>query len=139
MIDKARQAVSALEMSAVKDMSVEKAEELRETVYQSLDQAEKFENLMSKHNIKSVEELEHIILNNATGEQSFSDFVKYNVKPFLTKKVNFQTLIPIIEKGWTWEDYMDEENDRNTGGKQFADERLTKIEFDLLKEWLCRE
>ena len=46
MIDKARQAVSALEMSAVKDMSVEKAEELRGIVYQSLDNAEKNKTIL---------------------------------------------------------------------------------------------
>ena len=100
---------------------------------------DRLEDLMEKYNINSVEELEHIILNNATGEQSFNDFIRYNVKPFLIKRVNFQTLIPIIEKGWTWEDYMDEENDRNTGGKQFADEQLTEIEFNLIRGFLSRE
>lgn len=45
-MNKARQAVSALEMSAVKDMSVEKAEELREIVYQVLDQSEKNEKVL---------------------------------------------------------------------------------------------
>lgn len=34
------------------------------------------EDIMEKYGINSAEELEHIILNNATGEQSFKDYIK---------------------------------------------------------------
>ena len=55
------------------------------------------------------------------------------------KRVNFQTFTSILEKGWSYEDYIDEENDRNTGGKQFANECLTEMEFNLIKRWLGDE
>ena len=52
------------------------------------------------------------------------------------KKVDVRAFIEILEKGWTWEQYMEEENDKNTGGHQFSNDRLTQEEYDLLKEVL---
>lgn len=52
------------------------------------------------------------------------------------KMVDARALIEILEDEWTWEQYMDEEDDRNTGGHQFSRDRLTKNEFDLLREVL---
>ena len=51
-----------------------------------------------------------------------------------TKRVDVRAFIEILEKGWTWEQYMEEENDENTGGHQFSNDRLTQEEFNLLKE-----
>lgn len=52
------------------------------------------------------------------------------------KRVDVRALIEILEDEWTWEQYMDEEDDRNTGGHQFSNYRLTQEEYDLLKEVL---
>lgn len=52
------------------------------------------------------------------------------------KMVDARALIEILEDEWTWEQYMDEEDDRNTGGHQFSRDRLTQEEYDLLKEVL---
>ena len=50
------------------------------------------------------------------------------------KRVNTRALIEILEDKWTWEQYIDEEDDINTGGHQFSRDRLTQEEYDLLKE-----
>lgn len=47
---------------------------------------------------------------------------------------NFKELI--IRRNWTYEQYLDEENDSNTSGYQFAYKLLTQEEFDLLNEAL---
>ena len=52
------------------------------------------------------------------------------------KRVDTRALIEILEEEWTWEQYMDEEDDANTGGHQFSRDRLTQEEYDLLKEVL---
>lgn len=52
------------------------------------------------------------------------------------KKVDTRALIAILKEDWTWEDYMREEDDVNTGGHQFSNIRLTQEEYDLLKEEL---
>lgn len=52
------------------------------------------------------------------------------------KRVNTKALIEILEDEWTWEQYMDEEDDINTGGHQFSRDRLTREEYELLKEVL---
>lgn len=50
------------------------------------------------------------------------------------KNVDTRALIEILKKEWTWEQYMDEEDDINTGGHQFSRDRLTREEYNLLKE-----
>ena len=52
------------------------------------------------------------------------------------KRVDARALIEIFEDEWTWEQYMDEEDDINTGGHQFSRDRLTQEEYELLKEVL---
>lgn len=52
------------------------------------------------------------------------------------KRVDTRAFIEILEDEWTWEQYMDEEDDINTGGHQFSRDRLTKEEYNLLKEVL---
>ena len=47
---------------------------------------------------------------------------------------NFKEIL--IKQEWAYEQYLDEENDPNTSGHQFAYKLLTKEEFDLLKEEL---
>lgn len=47
---------------------------------------------------------------------------------------NFKEII--IKQDWTYEQYLDEENDPNTSGHQFAHKLLTQEEYDLLKEEL---
>lgn len=71
MINKARQAVSALEMSAVKDIPVEKAEELRKVVYQVLDQAEKNNKALATIQEKQVNVSALLELNNL---QQYNDY-----------------------------------------------------------------
>ena len=50
------------------------------------------------------------------------------------KRVNVRAIIGILENKCTWEQYMDEEDDTNTSGHQFSRDRLTREEYDLLKE-----
>ena len=52
------------------------------------------------------------------------------------KRVDTRALIESLEDDWTWEQYMDEEDDINTGGHQFSRDRLTHEEYELLKEAL---
>ena len=52
------------------------------------------------------------------------------------KKVNLQTFDIIIKQDWSFENYENEENDKNTSGQQFSNKRLTEEEFNLLKEVL---
>lgn len=47
---------------------------------------------------------------------------------------NFKEIL--IKQEWAYEQYLDEENDPNTSGHQFAYKLLTQEEFDLLKEVL---
>ena len=47
---------------------------------------------------------------------------------------NFKEVL--IKQDWTYEQYLDEENDTNTSGHQFAYKLLIKEEYDLLKEVL---
>ena len=49
---------------------------------EALDNYKKIKVLMNKYNIKSVDELEHIILNDATGEDAFRNYVETNVMPY---------------------------------------------------------
>lgn len=53
------------------------------------------------------------------------------------KEVNVHNFKEIIIKHkWNYEQYVDEENDPNTSGHQFAYKLLTQEEYDLLKEVL---
>ena len=47
---------------------------------------------------------------------------------------NFKEIL--IKQEWTYEQYLNEENDPNTNGNQFAYKLLTRYEYDLLKEVL---
>ena len=73
-------------------------------------------------------EVQSLILIRNKYEQAF-EIIK-------NKRVNTKSLIEILEDEWTWEQYMDEEDDINTGGHQFSRDRLTKEEYELLKEVL---
>ena len=47
-----------------------------------VDKLGQLEDIMEKYAINSLEELEHIILNNATGEDAFRNYVETNVMPY---------------------------------------------------------
>ena len=50
---------------------------------------------------------------------------------------NFKYLI--VGHDWSYEEYLDEESDQNTSGHQFAYEKLTEEEFNLLRWYLSNE
>lgn len=67
------------------------------------------EDIMEKYDINSAEELEHIILNDATGEEAFREYFETNVMPYrnIEKElgINLVTLIKALKDGiWTWND-----------------------------------
>ncbi len=66
------------------------------------------------------------------------DYKKYKaLKIIKEKEVNIHNFKAyLINQGWTYEQYLDEENEINTSGHQFAYNKLTQEEFDLLKEVL---
>lgn len=47
---------------------------------------------------------------------------------------NFKEIL--IKQEWTYEQYLDEENDPNTSGHQFAYKLLTEEEYNILREVL---
>ena len=81
MINKARQAVSILEMSAVKDdnMSVDRAEELREVVYHALDHTNELKKELKKTKkefkefAKGADEIERMFYENLTKNKKLEE------------------------------------------------------------------
>jgi len=58
----------------------------------------------------------------------------------IEKKVNVYNFTEfLIKQEWTYEQYLDEENDTSTSGHQFAYKLLTPEEFYLLKKVLSWE
>ena len=49
---------------------------------EALENYKKIKVLMDKYNIKNVDELEHIILNDAAGEEAFREYFETNVMPY---------------------------------------------------------
>lgn len=49
---------------------------------EALENYKKIKALMDKYSIKNVDELEHIILNDATGEEAFREYFETNVMPY---------------------------------------------------------
>ena len=54
----------------------------QEIINKTFHKLSQLEDIMEKYGINSPEELEHIILNDATGERSFKDYVECYVKPY---------------------------------------------------------
>lgn len=80
------------------------------------------EDIEEKHNIKSTDDLD----NRLTALEIIKE-----------KDVDINAFKHwIIEKEWSYKDYVNEEDDPNTIGHQFAYKLLTENEFDLLKEVL---
>lgn len=94
----------------------------RETIEQELKERDEFELKYAKT---------HVALCKSREENSNE---KQALKIIKKKKVDVRAFIEIFEKGWTWEQYMEEENDKNTCGHQFSNDKLTQEEFNLLKE-----
>lgn len=57
------------------------------------------EDIMEKYSINSAEELEHIILNDATGEQSFKDYIKPYRDIEKELGIDLFTLFKALKKG----------------------------------------
>lgn len=70
---------------------------------EALENYKKIKTLMDKYNIKNVDELEHIILNDATGEQAFREYFETNVMPYrnIEKElgISLVTLIKALKDG----------------------------------------
>lgn len=113
-------------------------EELTE-LEQELKDYQEIKTYMQQYEIENIEELRCILHNDWVIRQKFKTDTA-NVAKALEiikkKKVNTRAFIEILEDEWTWEQYMDEEDDINTGGHQFSRDRLTQEEYDLLKEVL---
>jgi len=70
---------------------------------EALENYKKIKALMDKYNIKNVDELEHIIMNDATGEEAFREYFEANVMPYrnIEKElgINLLTLFKALKNG----------------------------------------
>lgn len=94
-----------------------------------------------ENELKRLYELEKTTLTFSNVQQIMLELEKSKkaIEIIKAKRVDTRALIEILEDEWTWEQYMDEEDDINTGGHQFSRDRLTQNEFDLLREVLKDE
>lgn len=102
----------------------------------SLKRLEEHDKIFKKYDIKDMwlEPALYVIKNHFPMDTE-TQLKKLKVLDIIEEKDvdvhNFKKII--IKQDWTYEQYIDEENDSNTSGHQFAYKLLTEEEFSLLK------